>query len=647
MKMCSRLSSRMEVLTDILVSQEIQENDFAPTISSGFIKNYEDVTTVTFHNILEKERDAEVKLLPIHANATPYYPLLDVIAEDVQMEPIKLGKNINLLDKQLLDDDGEMICNFSIADERKLIRTIDGDCEIEFTVRGQNGMIETLCLPIKMFREGKWYRDIFGLNCQEPKLFQKYLESICGELIEHEVVRVRSTGWYQVSGKGWRMITPRGYITSDAEVEVSDKSAEIMPNIRYSECELASLFWDMRRLTRSNVALVLISIVILASLYSLFRIVGFTPRFIVGLIGPRSSRKTSLALVMTNLVNRNLGATPEVTFMTSTSAGIEQKLIQCKDSIMIIDDLMPVTDKRLQKKVEGILEHVVRLFGDAVSTTRNTDFFSEDMAKKVNYKTAGMCLVTGEYFTGCASSRSRCVVLNLEKDTVDNTALSYYQENLDILPGFLWNFLGYVECNQEEILGYVKTRVSARRAQLQGSYTVARFSEYQAQMETALMILFNYLHGVGVLTDSEINTEFESFCEEISQILHDNEHQMSMNDPIGQIRKVISQCYEESPELISNLGIPVIKKADFYENEKCFYVHPQWLYMHIYECMKISGQNSAVIDVPYLKDVLNREGYLVRKKEGSVYRNTVKLPNAAKIGDKRRFLCISKTILGE
>lgn len=147
-------------------------------------------------------------------------------------------------------------------------------------------------------------------------------------------------------------------------------------------------------------------------------------------------------MTMVNLFRRTSGASPILTFRNSTNAGIEQMLRKFKDAVMIVDDLMPSGSPEAKRKIESSLEHIIRLFGDGIGATRNTDFFSKEVAERVNYHTEGLCLFTGEYFCGVASSRSRCIVLQFARDTVDNNLLRFYQDHLDILPGFLWNLYG-------------------------------------------------------------------------------------------------------------------------------------------------------------------------------------------------------------
>lgn len=634
-----------EEVAETVLSNVAINDSFFPSVTTDSLDRFEDGVLEAFRHMEKDEKEEEARLVSIHPNSPQYFPLLaDLRGSEVTQIPI--ARNVNKLKNVLVDDGGNIICNFHILDDRRLIQKPSGGVEIEFVVADENGTEYDFCLPVEVFREGGWYKGVFGLSCPNSRLFRIYLETICGKTINEIVTKVPSEGWYRdESEQIFHFYTHCGPVLSKSEVRIEFESTEIYPCVEYSEHELAKKFWNMRLLTNSDAALVVLTYVVLASMYSLFNYAGFTPTFILGLIGPRSSRKTSLAMVMANLFCRKPGATPSITFRTSTHAGIEQMLRKFKDAVMVIDDLMPSSDRATKRKVETNLEHVIRLFGDSIGTTRNTDFFSKEIAERVDYKTGGLCLLTGEYFSGVASSRSRCVILTLGKDTVNNEILTFYQDNLDILPGFLWNFLGYVEKKQNDILNFITAYVKERRSELSRDYSVARFPEYQSQLEAAFAILFEYFIQVDVLTIDEINVETQHFSQLLKRLLHENEMSMEQSDPIEQVKKVISVCYTETPEIVSNLDEDIVQKSEFYENDKCFFVYPRWLFGFINLYFNSCGQSSAILDVSFLKTILNRSGFLVCKKEGSVLRKTMKLPNHVKIGDHRRFLCISKSIL--
>lgn len=639
----SNISSRMTLAVQEIVTEYNGDGSYSPDIPYDIRRRMKTATAECYDNMMAVEKEEELTLCPLYPNAPQYFPLAHM--ED-KATVVSITKHVNQCDNRLLDEDDEEIANFTVLNDRVLVTRSKGKPEVEFTVASANGFERRLCLPIAVFRDGNWYRDYQGLTCQNPRLLREYLETLCGDILENEKFKVQSEGWYKDKKDNWRMITHQGNVVdSTYSVEVEEDGSRIYSVPGYDEVDLARYFWDMRLLTKSKAAIIVMAYIILSALYTFFSNAGVVPKFILGILGPRSSRKTSLAMTMANLYKREPGMSPSVTFKTATPAGIEQNLRKFKDAVMIVDDLMPTTDKTLQRRIESALEHICRLFGDASETARNTDFLSEERAEKINYKAAGLCVFTGEYFTGVASSRSRCVTLKIRQDTVNNELLSFYQSNLDILPGFLWDFLAYVEKNQTEIFQFIKENVILVRRDFQNTYEVARFAEYQAQMETAMSILFAYFTHLGLMSDEVLEHELHVFRDEFRYVLLENQREMVEADPISQIRRTIQNFCEESSCMIGDVENTCPLKADLYVSKNYFYIYPPWLFARISEYAKARGESSTIIDVPNLKSVLDSSGFLVRKRDGKINRYTTKLPKAAKIHDNRRFFCISKDIL--
>lgn len=637
------VASQMRYITQVLISEHRQEKNYLPDVSDDFGTHLKIATTECYDDIVAAEKREELTLLPLHPNAPQYFPL--TIEEDKTCS-IPISKHVTQCDNRLWDNNGEEFTNFIILDDRTLVKKTDGSADVEFTVVAENGFHKKLCLPIAEFREGAWYRDFQGLTCYNMKYFREYLEILCSDILPKEKHRIQNEGWHKDERGYWRMLTHHGTVTDTSYlVEIEEDGTSVHPVSRFSEADLAKHFWEMRFLTKSSAALIIMVYTILASLYTFFATAGATPKFILGILGPRSSRKTSLAMTMANLYKRESGMTPYITFKTSTPSGIEQRLRKFKDAVMIVDDLMPTSNKTLQRRVETVLEHICRLFGDGAESARNTDFLSKERADKVNYKAAGLCLFTGEYFTGVASSRSRCVTVKISQDTVDNERLAFFQENLDILPGFLWNFLAFVEKNQDKIFQYIRENVLLVRRDFQNTYEVARFAEYQAQMETAIGILFAYFSHLCLMPDEVMEHGLHVFRDKFCYILLENQREMVETDPISQIRQTIQHFCEEFPDKMGNINDIPLQKSELYESGDYLYIHPQWLFEKICEYTKARGEGCAIIDISYLKSVLDSSGYLARKMDGNINRYSVKLPNASKIQDHRRFLRISKKIL--
>lgn len=590
-------------------------------------------------NWKNEQKQQELRLIPLQPYTVTYCPYSQ---PSLEAPTLQIAKNVNQQDNCLVDDEGNAICNFHIV-KIELICDTEGNTDICFEIVSSNSSPNTrLQLELEKFREGLWYKKIPGLSCFNITLFKRYLEKICEKNSRFSGQKFPCQGWYKLEDS-YRFVTPNGFITRAGKVFIENDHVNIFQNQK-AEYDNAQLFWDMRDLTSSPVAKIVMVYTIMASLFTLLKSIGFPPAFLLGIVGPRSCQKTSLALVMANLYDRKAGMRPLINFSSSTQAGLQQQLRLFKDSVMIIDDLKPSSNATERKKVENNLEQVVRLFGDNVGTTKNTDFLSKEKAKKVCYIPEGLCLFTGEYSTGVASSLSRCVILGMQQGDVNKQNLTFYQKNLDILPAFLWSFLYYVETNQATILPTTAGFIENRRLELQNSYNVDRFSEYQSQFEAVFDIFLQYLYHANVLTAQDITVEMQLFQGALYSILHANQEAMEANDPIKQIIQVIHLIFYENAAKFCDLTTASFR-ADYYTDSNYVYLHCETFFNFLKKHFEAQGISCAIIDVPYMKSVLDREKYLCPKREAGQLRKSIKIPSASSLKENRRFLRLKREVL--
>lgn len=553
-------------------------------------------------------------------------------------EPTKIAK---LADSQygIEDSKGNRITNFLVEIEE--IKTSDGiGQEIEFSVTLRNGAKIPMKKTVEEFRSGGWYAHDARLHCDNLHEFKVALELLLRKNEVLVLTEYNAPGWYEEDGK-WN------YFNHDCNVLGEQSNIKIMEEnagaykVGAREDELAIKFMDMQQLTRGPQALIVMAYVILASLYSIFKAAGLLPKGVLALIGPQSTRKTSLALVLGKLYERSEHMTPKYN-MRSTPTSIDEALEDFKDSVLIVDDLSPSEDSSHRRELERTLEHVVRIFGDA-----NTRQRSKNYAKA--YEPKGLAILTGEYMNAVASTLSRMIILQIDTDTVDLDVLSYYQKNHHILPGFLWNFLTFCAKKQTEIINFLKERFVEKRMEVRGKYSPDRLGEYRVELELAMEILLMYLDQLNCF-DAGILTSFASgFSFEVDCVLKENQKMQKVKQPFSQVVETIRWLLLE--ERIYNL--PETKsevKRDFYKDDKNLYLYPMAFLKSIEEYTAQCGEATSIYNISYLESVLeNNDAIVCRdevKNKGTVCkRRSLKLPKAGTISDYRRFYVIPQSLV--
>lgn len=598
------------------------ENGFNPDVRQPGVENY-------LKNIANEECHQEQTLIKngYYINQKDYFPMLYKQYDRLYESSNDYSRTENCI----RDNKNNIITNFSVEiigvqeDE-------DKKQEVEFKVTYVDGSFSNKKLPVVEFRKGNWFCEDIRCSCKDINKFRDFIENLCKNKKHMIAKTISSPGWYNIDGILNYYSHCSNVLGKSINVKILNRGCEIFKT-DVTEHELAQEFWNMKNLTTGSEALVIMSYLVMAVLYTPFKTAGFVPKGLLAVIGPQSSYKTSLVMVMVKLYKRGNGMTPYYT-MKSTPTSIDEGLGLYKDAIMIIDDLMPSEDLLQKKELHRTLEHVVRIFGDATTKKKSKKYDKVHNAE-------GLAVITGEYITGVASSLSRMIVLNIDKNTVYVDVLSYYQKKLNILPGFLWNFLKYFAENQERFIKFISDESTNKREEYRSLYNIGRMAEFRVELEISIDILFEYLYNLSVLDNNTVYYQKQYFSQSIDEIIHKNESMQLEKQPLEQIKMAINSLVESGIKFACD--VMEGKKFENYFDERYFYLHPEWLLKQILEYTAKRGEVTAVDNVTYMKTVLENAGALkVKTEKNGVARKTVKLPNCGKIRDNRRFLCILK-----
>lgn len=536
----------------------------------------------------------------------------------------------------LVDKAGNAVTNFDITDFQVIAEHSDKTNQIcTFNIALDNGELYKMKMSFSEFRNANWGNMLQGMQCQNPKSLKEYIDKLCSDQHLSKITQYDTAGWY-INEDTHRLV----YVGSDAKstddlgtIQVRDDGPCVLQSKTLSETSVAQVIWDSRLLTKSMTSLLLLIYSFLANLYSVFAKtkVG-VPKFLVVLEGTASIGKTSLAMSLVNLYRRSSQTEPLLS-LRSTKASIDEALIKFKDSVMIIDDLYPAESRAQRQKLEEVLEHVTRMFGDGTVSKR-----SELYLKRSNIEPQGLALITGEYFCGGLSSQTRCCVLKMQEGDLDWSLLSRYQTDYKMyLPYFLWNYNVYVTDHQDEILEKINSKIEQHRMDYAPLYKKRRTANTHAYLTTAMELFSDYLADCGVIQENERIGLINSFSVFLTNLLLENELAQQNRDPVVQFCNVFLILFEEHPEKFSSLKMEEINKSNYYLEGDFIYTHPQSLlqdYNNVMDGLKIP---TAIDSMQTLKNILKDHQILVSSKEGQTTRYSVRIPSSNKLGDRRRF----------
>ena len=450
-----------------------------------------------------------------------------------------------------------------------------------------------------------------------------------------EESRYPRNGWKKLRNR-WFYLTDFGFIGllhTQAQGDIDQKFLYAPYQAGKKQTFLEAL--EMTTITQnSSTAMFLFLFTHLSMQAALFEEAGAPIKFITAVIGPTNSRKTSMALCLSKVFNRDQIHTPELSF-ESTMGGIEVMCSQCQDTPVIIDDFHPAMTRKKQNELNEKLEFVLRRYGDRVAKNRMTDFSPNKKAGY--YPVRGGCIITGEDIMGVESSLARTIVLRVEKNTVDNRRLAFYQDHPLILSSHLYDFIKYITDEQERIIPQIAEKFKTKRSS--HTYFYPRYSEVFAQMVITAELIAEYAVARGFLDPQEMKKWVDYVEISVDQIIHQNvQNNFAENEAV-----TILNALQEAVAISPAINVSDAEKTKLnvvYMDDKYYYVRAQMLQEIVNKYCARLGIRSPELNSKRLVNILEDKGILYVYEGKNETRKTHMLPG--KSLDKRRYMFIRR-----
>lgn len=475
----------------------------------------------------------------------------------------------------------------------------------------------------------------FSRDPRARKALAKIIHMQIKNYAEEDELKIHRNGWRKIEGK-WRYVIDTGII-GDSHMRIrGDETQKYKYNavlVGKKENFIAAM--QMNGITpKSGVASFLFLFSHLSMLAALFDEAKAPIKFVTAIIGPTNSRKTSISLCLTKIFNREQIHTPELSF-ESTVGGIEVMCSRHQDTPVLIDDFHPALTKSKQRELENKLEFVLRRYGDRVAKTRMTDFAVNKRAGY--YPVRGGCIITGEDITGVESSLARTIVLHVEKNTVDNEKLRFYQENPLILTSHVYDFIAYITNIQEKTIFELEEKFKKIRSEK--TYFYPRYAEVYAQMFLTARLITEYALSRGFMSMNSSKMWLHDISIILDDIIKQNVLENFARNQITLILQAVQEeIYNRPPINICNAG--KIEEGIFFDSEY-YYVRAQVLCNIVQNFTSRFRLPSVGLNPRRLVNILSEKNLIYVRKSGNAMRKTHMLPGNSK--DARRYIWLSRS----
>lgn len=478
--------------------------------------------------------------------------------------------------------------------------------------------------------------------------FRKYVNLLIAKGNFKKEIRYKSTGWKKIEGR-WLYVTDIGVIgmpTLPCKADTSQKF--VYDSSLVDTFKTFNDFFHMRMLSKKKMknTVFLMHYSCLAVMTTLFQEIGHGINFVVALIGTTNSQKTSTATIFTRMYNRSETATADIRF-DSTKAAILEKTSTYGDSILMVDDILPYEDSTLAKQQNDSVREIIRAYGDRTAKMRSEVFAQINNVDRYS-PIRGCCLITGEVLNlDEESTATRTIKLYFERDDIDLSRLSFYQNNLSNLPTFMYGYIRYITENMEKIFEAIEKTFRTIRGAFYPENMPRRFVDTIAIMLSEVRIFYLYAVDKGFLEEKEALHYKIDDVKYIKDIIIGNYYEMQVQSPATRILMSLKWAIDKEKISCYSLHGKYIKGISPEEIVDIVITTDDWIcispnkLLEIYRlyCKEIN-QSVSYKSGRELADPLKKDNVILLKEEGGSIRSSHKL--WSKSSKRFYYICMRK-----
>ena len=483
----------------------------------------------------------------------------------------------------------------------------------------------------------------FDETRDHTRLLKMYLQKQISAGKYREIAEYSSPGW-KILDDGTEV-----YLTAEGAIGRPDLPVKANKKFRFfrsnTENQMKNFreFLAMRNIISNHLgnAIFLQYYLLMSTMTALFKETGHQIEFCVAAIGKTNTRKTSCAEIFTRVFNRTPAAVPDINF-AATAPAVYEIMDKYADQIVLIDDLTPSENDADDREKRRKLEVILRSYGDRVPRKRSVSYAQNSTAKEF-IPITGCALLTGETFSGGKSSRSRVIILRFEDGDVNTEILTYSQENLHILPDFVYTFLEYVTENLNRIKETISVVCDEVRRLNSHEIKMPRYVDALGNMYAITTIFHSFILEKELLDKTQADILIAKDREQLTRVIMENDAELSIVSPAVTILEALrhalcaGKILEKRKEEVSEEDVQNYCLSD----EVFFYITSE----RLWECVKAYTDYRRIY-FPYkvgreIIEPLKNEGILYIKREGNIARASHKITIAGKVVNKR-FLWLKK-----
>lgn len=249
-----------------------------------------------------------------------------------------------------------------------------------------------------------------------------------------------------------------------------------------------------------SVTLPVWSMAFLAPLVEPLKLAGYSPNFVLWLVGPTMAGKSTLSGLVTSFFGGSCGGDAAPASFRDTGNNSDVKAFALKDCLLWVDDFHPCGGPKERQKMLGTAETLLGGYGDRIGRGRLTS----DIQIRQDKIPRGLCLVTGEDLPDLSQSRlARLFAVELKRGDIDFQKISQVQAVADTLPACMAGYIDWLRPQMDEIAAAMRRDFPKMREAFSGKDSFGRIPANGAWLLTGAAAALQYMADIGALSAQE------------------------------------------------------------------------------------------------------------------------------------------------
>lgn len=463
------------------------------------------------------------------------------------------------------------------------------------------------------------------------------VQTLAGNIEEQYIYQ--HTGWRNICGK-WCYLHANGAIGLDGvSVELYGRLSKYsFPNKVNDNKKSLETMMLLISVAPLETIYPLIAITFLSPLNEFMRQVSIEPSFLVFLLGRTGCMKSTLAALFMCFFGEFDNKCLPMSFR-DTPNSIEKSAFLLKDTLTVIDDFHPTTNRAEYIKLQTTAQSISRAYGDRVGRGR----MNSDGSLKQAYVPRGNAIITGEDVPNIGESGvARNIIIEIKKDDIKKDVLTLLQNKAHLLNECMFEFIKWIATQTKDLPDRLKRDFLLYRDKAINNKGHSRIPESIAHLQVGFTQVTQFLKYHGLLDDETEKNYNEQAFEIFMNIANSQNEIVKEDKPIERFINPLMELIAANKLYVISTNASSLNPGSEgfvgYEDEEYYYLSPIIVYSEVKKFYRNQG-----LEFPVSKQILfkhlEQEGYIeVENIKGRTNRTKVKSIGSS----KERYLWLKK-----